>query len=153
VLCHEMSSTPIIDGSPEEAAISWKNKWPYITELSSRPERSGVERSAVSFLHASLKSTQVGFCLLDKPYLLRAAPSLDLLFPVNGIVYVPIALIPNQAMASVIGCEIRNDSLPMFLSPSPHTIRHTDIRDVRPVSDDVDVIVMFSHCFNGLRAK
>jgi hypothetical protein len=45
-----MISTTITRAYPKRAAIPWKNNIRYPTELSSRPERSGVERSAVFFL-------------------------------------------------------------------------------------------------------
>src|ERR1700722_5054090 len=56
-------STQLIHGKPNARSTY---------TLSSRPERSGVERSAVSFLHASLRSAQVGFvCSISQIFFAR----------------------------------------------------------------------------------
>ena len=111
-----------------------------------------MERSAVSFLHASLRSAHVGLvCSIS--HIFFARPQRLICFSIDRVVDVLIALVPNEAMAAVIGGETRNDSFPVFFRASPHAIRHSDVKNVRPASDDIDVIVMLSHCFNGLRAK
>jgi hypothetical protein len=81
---------------------------------------------------------------------------LDLLFPINGVVDVPIMLIANQPMASIIGRETRNIGFAMFLNASPHAVGDPNIKNMRPACYDVNVIVMLSHHsapFRGFRAK
>jgi hypothetical protein len=126
-----------------------KARSPY--SLSTGAQRSGEICGFFSPCLAQVGPGRVG--LLDEPYFLCASPVFDLLFSINRVVDVPIALVPNQAMASVIGRETRNDCLPVFLGASPHAIGYTNIEDVCPASDDVDVVAMLSHCFSGLRAK
>jgi hypothetical protein len=70
---------------------------------------------------------------------------LDLFFPINGVVDVPITLVPNQPMASVISRETRTLGFSMFLRASPHAVRHSNIKNVRSACDDVDVVMMFPH--------
>jgi hypothetical protein len=94
--------------------------------------------------------------LLDKPDLLSASPMLDLFFTLDRVVDVSITLIPNETMASVISRETRHFGFPMFLRASQHTVGDSDIKDVRPARDYINIVAMFFHqsaLFRGLRAK
>ena len=83
--------------------------------------------------------------MLDKPYFLRTSPAFDLFFSIDGVLDVPITLIPNQPMASVIGRETRHFGFAMFLSASPHAVGDSNIKNVSPACDDVDLVLMFPY--------
>jgi hypothetical protein len=75
--------------------------------------------------------------LLDKPYLLRPSPSLDLLFPIKSVTNVLIALEPNEAIALVCFCEAGNCGLSMFLNPTFDAIGYSAVENMGSAGDYV----------------
>jgi hypothetical protein len=83
---------------------------------------------------------------------------LDLLFPVNSVVDIPITFKPNQPMAVIISRKPGTIRCAMLVRTPFNAIGNPNIEDVRPASDDVDEVAMFSlahhsQLFSGLRAK
>jgi hypothetical protein len=82
--------------------------------------------------------------LLDKPYFLRPSPSLDLLFPIDSVTNVLIALEPNESIALVYFCEAGNCGLSMFLNPAFDAIGHSAVENMGSAGNDVNEVVMIS---------
>jgi hypothetical protein len=103
-----------------------------------------VERSAVLFSPnlAQIRPRRVH--LLDQPDLFRSAPSFDLLFPANRIIYVLETLKPDEAIAFVVCRKTTTPGLAMLFSASFNAICYSAIKDVGSARDDVDVVTMFN---------
>jgi hypothetical protein len=84
--------------------------------------------------------------LLDKPNLLRPSPSLDLLFPIDSVTNVLIALEENKSIALINLCETRNRALSMFLDPTFDAIGHPAVESMGSTSDDINEVMMISFC-------
>jgi hypothetical protein len=111
--------------------------------LSSRPERSEVEGSAVPIRHASLRSAQVRFvCSIS--HILRPSPSLNLLFPIKSVTDVLITFEPDESIALVNLSETRNRGPSMLLHSTLDAIGYSAIENVRSTGDNVNVVVVLS---------
>jgi hypothetical protein len=108
---------------------------------------TGAQRSGGTCGSLSPRFAQVGprgVCLLDEPYFLFPSPSLDLLFPIDGITDALIAFEPDESIASVFFCETGNRRMSMFLHPAIDAIGHTAVENVRSAGDNINAVVVLS---------
>jgi hypothetical protein len=85
--------------------------------------------------------------LLDKPYFLRPSPSLDLLFPIDRVTDVLIALEPNESITLVYFRETRNRAKSMFLNPTFDAIGYSAVENMGSAGDYVNEVVMISFAY------
>ena len=77
-------------------------------------------------------------------YFFSACPALDLLLSVDGIMYISVMLIPNEAMASIVCTEAWNSARSMFVRSACNAVGHAAVENSGSTGNDVDVIVVFA---------
>jgi hypothetical protein len=102
-----------------------------------------VERSAVLFSPTLAQIRPRRVHLLDQPDLFRSAPSFDLLFPANRIIYVLETLKPDEAIAFVVCRKTTTPRLAMFFSAPFDAVRDSAVKNVSAASNDVNMIMVF----------